>query len=294
MYNNSCVNNLQLLELKNNVWSEPLYNNIYDTCSTPYPYQKDTKYLTPFNLTSSWNNLKGSYLETNPLALSSGDIEKPWKALRDITFNNPYHADKNKAIRIVMDIKAETKDQGGSRGWGFWNTSLDPDFLQLAWFMEYSIPDNIKKDNKSNRAVVMQSIGKDSNDQLKICSTILDPVEYDIYKWHTYKIEWRDNGVLYFVDGNLVATHKDIFLKKHMAFHNWVDNRNYTLIDKMIEGISNFPLTKDKSNYIKSYKVETSDYSNLPHLKSSTPKCSIIKQQTILEDILKMAIKDYL
>ena len=38
-----------------------------------------------------------------------------------------------------------------------------------------------------------------------------------------------------------------------MAFHNWVDNRNY---GPEQNGLSNFPLTGDKSNVIRSFVVE--------------------------------------
>jgi len=293
MYNNSCIKDPNLLKLKQNTWGNPLFNNIKDICDIPYPYQKNTQYLKPFNITSSWNNEKNYYLETNPFALSSKDVEKPWKALRDITFNNPYKANKGLSTRITMDIKAQTKDQGGSRGWGFWNTSLDMDILQLAWFMEYSIPQKLNTSNKANRAVVMQSIGKDSKNRLNICSTVLDPKKFDIYNWHQYKIEWSNNQVIYYVDNEQVAIH-DISLKRNMAFHNWVDNRNYTEVNKMLKGISNFPLTKNKSNYIKSFKVETSNYSNSIDLLNSSNECSIVGEKTILEGILKMVIKDYI
>jgi len=122
MYNNSCVKNptggdQQLATLKETQWGIPLYAKISSLCDMPYPYQTDKNYLTPFNLSSSWGDSNTpAYLQANPLAFTSGDVEKPWKSFRDITFNNPFQATDADALSMTFDLKSTTKDQGGSRG----------------------------------------------------------------------------------------------------------------------------------------------------------------------------------
>ena len=304
MYNNSCVTNAdnggndsqKLATLKKSAWGKPLYHHIKSICDIPYPYKSKGSYLALFDLTSSWVSHAPSHLDANPLAFTPQDIEAPWKAIRDITFNNPYKASHETAIRIITKIKAETKNQGGSRGWGLWNTSLDPKFLQLAWFMEYSLPEAYLhakgKKEKPNRSVVMQTIGRSlQGDELKICSTNLDPDQYNIYQWQTYTVEWRNNVVRYFVNGKKFADHR-VVLDKHMAFHNWVDNRNYTAPEAEF---SNFPLTKDKINYINSFLVERAETSSLKKLSgTATDQCITLRNDSLLIDILKKLEKVYL
>ena len=253
MYNNSCVQGLGQIDLlKHSPWGHALAASIEATCGMPYPYQTNTSYLTPFGLSSSWMTGGLSHLEANPLAFTSGDVESQWKAARDIAFNNPYSLE-NGPLRLMTEIRAETKDQGGSRGWGFWNTSTDPDMMQFAWFMEYSVPEALQKTGtKPQRSVVMQSIGwDDDRKDFFVCSTPL-PAGDDIYQWNNYSIEWLPSMIIYIVNGKEVAQHVVAF-KKPMAFHNWVDNRNYTT-----EGINyaNFPLGKDKSNYIRRFEID--------------------------------------
>jgi len=162
--------------------------------------------------------------------------------------------------------------------------------------MEYSEPQaylDSQGSSKANRAVVMQTIGRAADRKtLKICSTVLSPEKYSVYQWQTYRVEWRSNGVQYFVGDDLVASHQDIYLEKHMAFHNWVDNRNYT--NKKIKE-ANFPLTKDKANYIRSFLVESAAASGLPKpAKGKSSECVAFTEGKILEEILKALAKDYI
>jgi len=303
MYNNSCIQDAktgtasqQLANLKESRWGTPLFNRITSICNIPYPYQNSGSYLTPYDQNSSWTGTKPAHLDANPLAFTAGDVEAPWKAIRDITFNNPYHADSTHVLRLKTEIKAEAPDQGGSRGWGFWNTSMDPGYLQLAWFMEYSVPEaylSSVKSDKPNRQVVMQTIGRANDGKtLRICSTVLPAKSYSIYTWRHYSIEWRPDAVRYFVDGHLVADHRNIKLDRHMAFHNWVDNRNYTTPEARV---ANFPLTQDKTNLIRSFLVEKAPLSALPSLTGKgNGNCQTLSDKNLLRDILKMLAKDYL
>ena len=77
-----------------------------------------------------------------------------------------------------------------------------------------------------------------------------------------------------------------------MAFHNWVDNRNYTAPEAEF---SNFPLTKDKINYINSFLVERAETSSLKKLSgTATDQCITLRNDSLLIDILKKLEKVYL
>ncbi|CAD6556581.1 hypothetical protein LMG27952_06143 [Paraburkholderia hiiakae] len=247
MYNNSCIKDSGA-GLSKSAWGQALGLQIDYNCAQPYPYRKPLS-PAPFpGVHSSWATPSAPvYLEPNLLTFSVFDTESPWKTIRDVAFNNPWQAGPHNNVRLTTEIKAENEHQGGSRGWGFWNTTMDPLTIQLAWFMEYSVPGN----PAASRVLLQTVTPLSSKDGLMVCETTLaNPGS--IYAWHTYRIEWLASVVRYYVDDVQVAEHQAV-LSRHMAFHNWVDNRNY---GPEQNGLSNFPLTGDKSNVIRSFVVE--------------------------------------
>ncbi|MFP8966762.1 hypothetical protein ACKC9G_09320 [Pokkaliibacter sp. CJK22405] len=282
----------QLATLGLSVWGKALQRHVTTLCDQPYPYQSAKSPLTPKGITSSWSHNAPVHLESNPLSMTLYDVEADWKATRDIVFNNPYRADINDSLLLTTEIRATTQNQGGSRGWGFWNTTMDPGMMQLAWFMEYSMPQSDTKDGQSNRTLLMQTIGRtEDGKSLRYCSTVLDSKEFSIYDWHTYKIELRYDGVQYLVDGRKVADHRQINLEKPMAFHNWVDNRNY--LQKNDSEPANFPLTQAKENYIRQFSVESTPAATLPAPEGEAlGSCTTLSEGVILSDLLKMLLKD--
>ena len=284
MYNNSCVQEPWESLLHLNPWNSALLARIKTACEMPYPYQSKISYVTPFNQTSAWMTGGLVNLQANPLAFTADDVEAPWKFVRDTAFNNPYSLNGG-PLRLTTEIRAETKDQGGSRGWGFWNTTMNMAMnttmtMQFAWFMEYSAPQALPPGSKPT--VLMQSVGWDtSRSAFVACSTPL-PAGTDIYQWNTYAIEWSRDRIAYSVNGKQVAQHQ-ISFGQSMAFHNWVDNRDYT-IDALT--YPNFPLTKDKSNLIRRFEVEVHGGVHNPEPKRATgvdPQCQPVTDKAITD-----------
>jgi len=273
MYNNSCVRKGighpeeqpydQLAQFKfTNVYLTAylprlLYMEIGRYCDIPYPYRDiPTQKVTPY-AKNSWNTTTKARL--NPYR---GGMEPEWQWFRDIVQNNLYQG-HSVPTKVKMKIIAENKG-GGSRGWGFWNTEMDLAIGQFAWFMEFTFP---KKDKKGlfKNSVWMWTLGRDSDNNRGICITKL-PDEYDIYEWHVYEVAWSKNSVEYYVDGNQVAKHTRFVPNVDLAFHNWVDNRNYNPLPPGKSNYSdspNFQLFKDKNIYINHFAVyEKSDSGN--------------------------------
>lgn len=256
MYNNSCVRQgagypapQPFDRLSANPWSDPLQALIETHCNLPYPYRLSSGASQVAGVPDSWNVTPGANLQSNPLALTQFDQEAEWQAVRDLAFNNPYVIQSKQSLRISMSTRAEGRG-GGSRGWGFWNTSLDPEVWQLAWFMEYSKQTGVGA-HEIKSAFVAQTVSALPSGDIGICSTTIPNREFDIYDWHDYQIKWSSSAVDYYIDGTHVASHQKVVPHAAMAFHNWVDNRNYFGSQP-----ANFPLMNDKSNYIRAFLVE--------------------------------------
>lgn len=300
MYNNSCVRQgpkypqpQPFDRLDTNPWSKPLQHLIQSQCALPYPYRIVPGVLPPDeNIKDGWNTTPGAVLEANPFAFTIFDRESTWQAVRDIAFNNPYLATAESPVRIGMTTRAQGKG-GGSRGWGFWNTSLDPKVWQIAWFMEYSYQTGASTDNVSS-TVLMQTVTADAAGNTSYCMSSLDPNDYDIYHWQNYRIEWFTSGIYYYVDDQLVAAHPNIAPKRAMAFHNWVDNRNY------FGGTpSNFPIMIERSNDIRAFEVQQGSQTEPPEAPTGTAQFPAIcgrlalSDGFVLHDFLSQLAKDY-
>lgn len=301
MYNNSCVKrgvghpqSQPFDQLAGNPLSAPLQLFIQRHCDKPYPYRKDPATEGQLQYANnSWNTTTPGSLTANPWSFTKLDAEAPWLAVRDIAFNNPYLANAKKAIRMTVKIRVEGQG-GGSRGWGFWNTTLSPENLQLAWFMEYSTQ-QAKDPAQVAKSVVMQTMSFDIPGKIRICSTPLPDKDYSIYQWHEYQIEWSPRAVNYFADGHWLASHTQAVPNAGMAFHNWVDNRNYFSFQGPPD---NFPLFQEKSNYISRYRIEEMPVSQY-HMPAgqpayaSTTSCASIPVSKDLIDLLKSLAKEY-
>lgn len=266
MYNNSCVRQgpghpdkqpfdrlldpvNPLVQSISFIPPSTLHANIEQYCDMPYPYRDTGGGFVPGPYaTDAWNTTTPADIAHNFLALL-GDNEAPWEWYRDLGFNNIYLADDAVSNRIVANIRADGEG-GGSRGWGYWNTTMNPLVLQFAWFMEITTQ---KKPNGTNdpgfdNNVWMMTVrgGEDAG----FCLTLLDPEKHSIYDWHQYSIEWTSKSVQYFVDDALVADHAQYIPDIGLAFHNWVDNRNYGKY-----GPANYPLETAKSNLINQFTV---------------------------------------
>ena len=271
-------------------YSKECYACYASYCSQPYPYRAGATGKTPDGVNNSWNtSATGAVsLWRNPITIL--DSEKNWKGYRDLVFNVAYHATADQAQRISMGIMAEGL-AGGSRGWGFWNTTMDPFAIQLAWFMEITDQASIYTPNKrtfiTKNGVYMMTIGRSPmSGETGICVSTLDPAT-SIYKYHTYDIQWQAGALTYFVDGIAVAQHTTYVPDRRLSFHNWADNRNYSG-----KGPGNYPLYVDKTNYINAYRVQVAGYPPVPPAPAGpAATCAAIPLDAIAKGIEKDLIK---
>ncbi len=158
------------------------------------------------------------------------------KFVYDFFLNVPY-APSN-GIVFSATIKAENLN-GGSRGWGFWNTSLGVGTLlgygmslaslglgdNFAWFIQCEgyKPNGDPYPWNGFWAQTRNASGK----VWPPCSCIRLP-DLD-EEWHDYRIEINKDSVEYFIDEKSVAkvTNPECLPNTPLAFHNWVDNALY-------------------------------------------------------------------
>ena len=268
-----------------------LHQKIGEYCDQPYPYREtQSGGSTPY-ANDSWNTTTAARLYANPLAYFTK--EPDWQWFRDLAFNSLYLADETTSSRITMNIKAEAED-GGSRGWGYWNTTLDPIFMQFAWFMEIT-----SLNPAPSSEVWMMTVKGGDGDDAGFCLTPLDK-KYSVYDWHQYQVVWSADAVEYYVDEQRVARHENFVPDIGMAFHNWVDNRNYSS-----NSPSNFPLHLDKTNYINTYSVdekhhtgtdrESSSQLSEPLADGNKTVCSRFNglSATLLQDGIRQILQSY-
>ena len=269
-------------------YPEGCYMCYVDYCSRAYPYRSGTGRTAPPGVKDSWNTrfTGGIRLWRNPIAII--DSEKNWKGYRDLVFNVPYLANREKSVKVTMGITAEGV-AGGSRGWGFWNTTMDPFTFQLAWFMELTKqaplhPLGQVVDNGFYAMTLGQAPG---SGKTGICFSKLAAPELtesvDIYGARSYEIAWLPDSVTYFADGVAVAQHTAYVPNRELSFHNWADNRNY-----FGKTPPNYPLFTAKTNYINAYKVYHAGSPLTPAAPSGNdPVCLEIPLEQIAKDFEK-------
>ena len=176
-------------------------------------------------------------------------LKEPEQFIRDLFLNLPY-APQNKVV-FQGSIQVDNL-KGGSRGWGFWNTSVLPPLMQIAWFVQYdgTEQDGIVPLNESGFYAQTQNglAGMEMPSSVRLPD--LDEGRHD------YRIELSKDQVEYFIDGKSVHREKDPnhIPDSPMAFHSWVDNAMFGLKDGAITHIlqeTNAP----RSNTIQSMSI---------------------------------------
>ena len=109
-----------------------------------------------------------------------------------------------------------TEFSPGSRGWGFWNGSMDPSQSAIAWFIY--LESNPEYPLNGFYAVVQKP---GSIPQFFPLNPIILEQE------HNYKIKWT-NEIEFFIDGKSVAKSIET-VNTEMAVHIWIDNAVYDL-----------------------------------------------------------------
>jgi len=122
----------------------------------------------------------------------------------------PQYKYNNMEIRLKVD-----KLSRGSKGWGFWNSDLNPSNCSLAWFI-FQINNNIFYPMKGLWIQVM--------DRNPFKMSIKRIRGVDIGKWHTYNINWTESHVDFYVDEKLVAHVTKDVPDVNCRTHIWNDN----------------------------------------------------------------------
>lgn len=159
--------------------------------------------------------------------------------ITDLFMNVPFAA----SHRVVFEAQIKVENlEGGSRGWGFWNTDALPIVgMKVAWF--------IQQQNQSTK-----------ENQFQIWT--FNGVTIDIYEipvpldeeWHSYKISMDKNLISYYMDDNLIHQVNTIF-QGPMAFHNWVDNGFFDMANGGNKVLQNS--SSARTNYTKEMTICT-------------------------------------
>lgn len=159
--------------------------------------------------------------------------------ITDLFMNIPFAA----SHKVVFEAQIKVENlEGGSRGWGFWNTDALPIVgMKVAWF--------IQQQNQSTK-----------EKQFQIWT--LNGATIDIYKipfsldeeWHSYKISMNKNSVSYYIDNELIH-HVNTIFQSPMAFHNWVDNGFFDIANGGNKVLQNSSTAR--TNYTKEMKIYT-------------------------------------
>jgi hypothetical protein len=134
--------------------------------------------------------------------------------LTDLFLNNPF----TPAGGLELDARVQAANLvGGSRGWGFWNTSVLPLTMQVAWFIQFN-------GTGSGGVTPFYDDGFYAITQNGLNITTTKIADLDEGP-HDYRITLADGLVYYFVDGNLVASASGPSVPTApMTIHYWVDN----------------------------------------------------------------------
>lgn len=149
-----------------------------------------------------------------------------YNSIYDLFLNLPFVVSQG----VIFEGRISVENlRGGSRGWGFWNTSVLPWAAQIAWFIQIEgtlpggrepmIPSGFYAQTLNGLNGLFGPDGR-PNPQAFIRLPDLDEQAHD------YRIELNESVVEYFIDGRSVARVTDPALipASPLAFHNWVDN----------------------------------------------------------------------
>jgi len=103
----------------------------------------------------------------------------------------------------------------GSRGWGFWNGSMDINKIKTAWFARFQGPENYFL---NGFYAITTTFGKSRRTRVK---------DISLEDWHTYSIDWQKDRVIFWIDDVPVVEHKADIPKSNMQFDVWLDNSVY-------------------------------------------------------------------
>lgn len=206
--------------------------------------------IPPANTSSYFNSeiYNSPYTSIRPknVIINTGLVDDPKTEpalfLYDLFLNLPYVA-KNGTI-FSARVKAQNL-QGGSRGWGFWNTSMGLN-SQIAWFIQFN---GFEPDGKP---YPLNGFWAQTQNGLQISMFPLPPLDEG---WHDYRIEMTSESVNYYIDNRFLAqVTGGAIPSSPMAFHNWVDNAVFDIGKGGVEHVMQ-PTTEPRFNYTEFMRV---------------------------------------
>ena len=183
------------------------------------PAAAGDKYYNVEIYNSPYTDILPKNVVINPYPVDNPNKE-PNKYIYDLFLNIPY--DPSNKVVYQSRIKVENL-KGGSRGWGFWNTSVFPFDMQIAWFAQYDGKINKDKENDFIIPITKKGFYVQTQNGLSHKSHRLPDLDEG---WHDYRVELSKGVVEYFIDGRSVykLTTQMFIPDAPMAFHSWVDN----------------------------------------------------------------------
>jgi hypothetical protein len=144
----------------------------------------------------------------------------------------------------------------GTRGWGFWDANLER--IDAAWF--WSASSESSQPLTGLRAMVIREGVLVYN----------QPLDIDMREWHTYRVELRETGTAFFVDGEEVGS-TPLRPANPQRVELWVDNM---AVEVHLEGYTLHYLDLDHDQFmyidwVRFRTISTNLFSNyLPIIKS--------------------------
>ena len=219
IYNSTCCESIEDLPVDpNNKLSQLRKNLLHSVCQS--------------------NLLQNCKLTYTPTLTLDDPFTQTEQAIKDTVINAPYLYSYVKQTIRCKNLK------DGSRGFGFWNTSVDFKNTGIAWFIQLS-----SGDKNDGFYIHCQKPMTDKLNMNLVKIKDLDEEE------HEYTIDWKKDSIDFYMDDELVHTETQNVPSIPMAYHNWVDNSvfDYDKSGNLIHLIQN--LKEEKSNIIKSLEI---------------------------------------
>ena len=194
-------------------------------------------------------------LNWTPTLTIDDPIVQTKQAFKDTVLNTPYlYSD------IYQSITCKNLTNG-SRGFGFWNTSLDFNQTAIAWFIQLDGKNGV---SPNGFFIQIQSPSNDIKEVTPIPPNISPLSNTTLIllpdldeKNHTYDIIWRDDSIKFIIDGKIVYIETVNIPSVPMAYHNWVDNSlfGYDSSGQLNHILQDDNFNSDKSNIIRNLKI---------------------------------------
>lgn len=180
-------------------------------------------------------------LVVNPLIIDN-PLTSLSQMVQDMFFNLPY-----KYADLYVRVRAKNM-KNGSRGWGFWNTTINPT-QTYAWFMHQNGVDPDGTPYFLDGFYIMIVLPSSSSPKLRFIK--LPDLDEE---WHDYRIKWTKSSIQFYIDGKSVYVENEYVPDTYLSFHFWVDNVIYGFDSQGI-ALWTQKFTENRSQELASFKI---------------------------------------